>query len=374
MSDFLLPGLHPQNLAAHLAFYGALRILEEEHPEWKPRGFWRPDETGWWSAVLRLSDEAKASDEDICGVLSEGLAQRGRSYKDALDALSKRVKANQKDGGEDAKPGKKKKSKKKETPNWTQARPVDFREAVRDLWGAKSAEDEFARQAELLCAVSAGLPNEKRLDFSPLFLVEGSIRPKLANPRGFGGWSGTKNIPEKDIPDKIHTALFGGDWPRSDDIFKWYWDWADWAEQARAGRDPADEKNAVEWAATALAVIGFCGLGAFAAAGRHDKVRTAAPGYSRGGRVLHLPLWNSPATFAAVRELLGWLPDVLPTPERIKQVKGRARQEREYLRLCYRLRRVGVAQVVKVEFFTGAQGRRNCARLGDFLEMPRPLI
>ena len=72
-----LEGLEPDNLLAFLSLLGLLRTLEQVRPAWHPRIAWTVD-----AAPVRpvLSVAGRASEDEICAVVAQGLGKFARRH------------------------------------------------------------------------------------------------------------------------------------------------------------------------------------------------------------------------------------------------------------------------------------------------------
>lgn len=308
MFDIPLPGLSAHNLAAHLTLLGVMKILEEDCPDWRARGYWKKHGIKW---TPNLALAVKKTEEDICGALAQGLCNRANSYLEALKCLP--------------------------VEKLTQTPPSAFAATVRRLFHDNPTGMEF------ICALSAGVEKNKGgiIAFSPLLLLE--KKNDMTGNRGLRWWN------EKDNTGKIQQTLFtAGNWTRKDDILKFYWDYQEWVEQARVGRDTENEPQEVEWAACALAQVGFSGLGAFIA----GDLQTKAPGVIDKTK-LSFPLWVEPAIYDSIGELLLAAMFV----DRNKEFVARNKKQ---------LERIGVKQIVEMKILKGDKGRKG-TRCGRFL-------
>lgn len=302
MLNLPLPGLVAHNVAAHLTLLGVMKILEEDCPDWRARGYWKKHGMKW-TPILELS--VKKTEDDICGVLAQGLCDRANNYLEALKCLS--------------------------TGKLTNASPSAFAETVRRLFCDNPIGTEF------VCALSAGVEKKKDgvIAFSPLLLLE--KKNDMTGDKGLQRWNA------KDNTGKIQQTLFATeDWTRKDNILKFYWDYQEWVDRARVGRDTETEANEVEWAASALAQVGFSGLGAFIT----GDLQTRAPGVVDKRKLL-FPLWIKPAIYDSIQELL------------LTAAMSAGRNKEQ-------LERIGVKQIVEIEILMGPKGKKAACH-GRFL-------
>lgn len=262
-------GLSVHNMASHLALLGIVRILNEDCKTLNARVHWSDVDGNYFSS---LSIDGYLSESDICATLIEGLTNRANRYIKVLKTV-------------ECFTGKK----------FSSIDTSDFINCYRELGKNGDSVD-----IEFFCSIIPGVAKNNKVDevsLSPLFMVEGQSRK-------YDGISKFLDAIGRIEEGKLHKSLFGGVWERLDDHTKFYWDYLEWSDQARNGRDTSNDDKRVELSINALAFVGFAGLGGVPLV----TARFENPCYkkydSRNGEMFYFPIWSSSATYESAKEIL----------------------------------------------------------------------
>lgn len=265
--SFALRGIEPDNLLSFLALLGALRAIEHERPEWRPRA--------WWSGppwLAHLSVDAAEGEEAIAAVAAAGCEHIAASFD--VDGRSN----------------------------------VKFtREQYRTYAARMRAEPIGAR---LAAALTSELPErpDGTTQPSPLVLMFGQghqnfLDRLLAVPRGElpSRFRKQKNPPDMRDPKKIAEALFSP-WRRDDDADAFRWDPEEDQRYALRFDDPSSAGAAATvHGANRLAALGFLSYPCVPHA-RRSRVRGVMR--SREGTFYVWPIWDRPLSLAGIEALL----------------------------------------------------------------------
>lgn len=276
-----LDGLEPDNLLAVLALLGALRAIERAQPDWCVRASWSTDEPPWRPRLhlARAVDRTTLTEQIADGV--ELLAQT-HDFGGRVDL------------------------------NFDQ----DACRALLDA-AARTASRDTRERADLLAALmhDAAIKDNKAggVDPTPLCLLFGqghqhflerlAAVPRLGAPpvRGRG-----RQAVQLTPGQTLHEALFEV-WQRQDPTPSFRWDPGEDVRYATMGGDPTDPafKSGTQHGANRLAAVALPVL-RLAAQARGTRVRPVITAGHRDadGFSLAWPIWQTPATLAAISALL----------------------------------------------------------------------
>lgn len=275
-----LEGLEADNLLAFLALLGLLRTLETTQSDWRPRAAWdlgmaplRP--------VLVLADPQ--TEQTVCEAAAKGVAELSGTYhfpktpaddsaQDSLSYSAETARALLEQSAE----------------------ACDHRKM--DLWGAllsDAAHKDGKIEATPLCLLF-GQGHQYFLD-----RLTAVPRMEAPPPRGRG-----KKAVMLTAAETLREALFRP-WERQDPTPSFRWDPAEDVRYALRADDPSGEKSTTQHGANRLAALGLAAL-TVTPVQRGERVRLQVVGgvSHRGGFDFFWPVWNAPASLAAIRAML----------------------------------------------------------------------
>ena len=301
-SSHRLHGLRPDSLLAFLVLLGALRSLEESHPEWRPRAFWSPEDPPMRPTLLVRAHVCR--DE-----IAEGVV-------DGLNALAARHEF----GG-------------RKNPDFSPSEAEQRLEDIRDHWPSPvttlfplsvakhpchKADDQRKDNRYLvefwsaIMSDAAAFNDGNKVEPTPLCAMFGNGRQyflerlekagKEPDPLPLEG--GSKHRPSE--LDSIRETLFST-WTWSDaNKSSFRWDPSEDARYALRAGNPTDEKKRTQHGANRIAAVGFSTLTVFPRrvgqrirlgilGGRFGRKRTFAFSW---------PIWRYPTSLSGVRALL----------------------------------------------------------------------
>lgn len=267
-----LEGLEPDNLLAFMALLGLLRALEAAG--WRPRAHWEGQP---FRPILTLRETC--TQDEIVEAAAKGCTTLAHDHDF--------------DGEKD----------------------LNFdRERARSMLEAAQQANLGGRSALLGSLFSdAALKDDGRIFAAPLCAMFGQGHQHFLNrltevPRGVLPRTMAKRrpLPDLNAPSYLAAALFTP-WARIDETDGFRWDPAEDRRYALRFRNPSSDAGRTVHGANRLASLGLAALKG-AAVNRRRGIRfltTGAEVASDGALTIAWPIWDRPASLAAIQALLG---------------------------------------------------------------------
>ena len=272
MKEHILSGLETDNLLGFLALLGLLRTLGMTRPEW----FARAHFDGLPLQTI-LTTDLETTEQDVARAAAEGCSEVSDAYDFGAHA------------------------------------DLNFSDHVaRELQTDRQYLDTAG---ELACALwsDIAIRDDGRIDPTPLCAIFGQghqhFLERLRNvaagtlPRALRS---AKKAPDLNHPERIRRAVFAP-WERDDPTEAFRWDYAEDRRYALRATDPSKDAATTEHGANRLAIVGLLSFQSapVAGVGGGAKLATRAVTRPRRGRpYLTWPIWNKPATLAAIVSMM----------------------------------------------------------------------
>lgn len=268
MKKHILSGLETDNLLSFMVLLGLLRTLEMTRPEWFARAHFD-------GLPLRaiLTTELETTEQEVTHAAAAGCSAISHAY-DFGDHSDLNY------SGQVA----------RELQEGRQHHDIAG-ELACALWSDIAVRDDDRIDPTLLCALF-GQGHQHFLE--RLRNVAAGAVPRALRS--------TKKPPDLNDPQRIHRALFVP-WERGDHTESFRWDYTEDRRYALRATNPSDDAATTEHGANRLAIVGLLSFQSAPVSGARGGAKLATRGVTRprrGRPYLTWPVWNKPATLAAI--------------------------------------------------------------------------